>query len=81
MTLGKYIIRAYASFLADSTYFTMDDPDEFVRSLEERGWKWIECRKVTVRDKQVEGYLKRCRLGSRAERDNLRIMFNLQSAE
>ena len=76
----KYIIKANASCLANADYFPVDDnnKDAMIKNLEETGWKWIECREIVKHDKQLEGVIKRCSLGSKAQRLNLQALFNYQ---
>lgn len=75
----KYIIKAFASKLADPDYFETDYPNEFEDQLIKTGWIWIETKEIKKHDKQIEGVLKRCRLGSKAQNRNLQIMYNLQA--
>lgn len=75
----KYIIKAYASKLANPDYFDTDDSQKMIEYLKNTGWIWIECREVKKHDRQLEGIIKRCSLGSKARRSNLRALYNFQA--
>lgn len=75
----KYIIKAYASKTAYPDYYATDDKDITVKFLKDSGWLNIEAREIIKRDSQLEGVLKRCRLGSKAERLNLQAYYNYQA--
>lgn len=76
----KYIIKAYASKLANADYYPVDEQgkDKMIECLEELGFIWIECREIKKHDRQLEGVIKRCALGSKAQRANLRALYNYQ---
>lgn len=77
----KYIIKAYASKLANPDYFPVDedDRDKMLSYLNGTGWIWIECREIKKHDKLLEGVIKRCAMGSNAQRRNLRALYNYQA--
>lgn len=76
----KYIIKAYASKLANPDYYPVDDDkDEMIKILEDMGFIWIEVREITKHDRQLEGIIKRCAIGSKAQRLNLQALYNYQA--
>lgn len=76
----KYIIKAYASKLARPDYFEAEEEnkDKTMSCLSDMGFIRIECREIIKHDKQLEGVIKRCSLGSQAQRYNLQALYNYQ---
>lgn len=75
----KYIVKAYASKLARPDYFPTDNSKETIAMLKDLGFIWIECREINIHDAWTEGVLKRCRVGGKAQRTNLQVLYNLQA--
>ena len=74
-----HITKAYATPLANADYFETDDPSKTEDFLRETGWMKIETREIKNRDRMLEGTLKRCSNGSKAQRNLLQAYYNKQA--
>ena len=77
-----HIIRAYATPLSRPDYFSVETPTgvkRHVENLQKGGWLHIEPRAIVNRDRQLDGILKRCKIGGERERANLQAYYNEQA--
>ena len=76
----RFIIKATATPTSKPDYYAVAD----VSSLREMAsflrddWDRVEWREVTDRNDQLEGFLRKCPLGSERRRVNLQTYYNMQ---
>lgn len=75
-----YIIKATATKLSRPDYFAAADETQLhdlVCFLKD-DWERVEWKKITKRENQLEGFIRRCSLGSERQRINLQTYYNAQ---
>ena len=76
----RFIIKATATPTSRPDYYAAADESSLneLASFLRDDWHRVEWREVTDRNDQLEGFLRKCSLGSERRRVNLQTYYNMQ---